>query len=390
MPIRMELVVWGVRLLSAMGVTLILPVLPAMAGAFGLDLAGIGFAVAGFTLAEAAMTPVAGILSDRFGRRIVLIPSLLVFAGGGVLCLFAESWGEVLACRVIQGLGAGPLGVLYTILGSDMATPETLPRIMGRLTVVSSVGTLVYPVAGGLLGAWSWRAPFVLFTLAVPVALLALAVPLKEPQGPMDWGKYLRQTGAILRERRALGLFAVVFLCYCAIYGPINTGFPLFAEAVYGASPAHIGFVFAMVAAGSWLGASILVRLHRHCSFRALMLVAGLCYALPLPVFAHVPVLWLCAVPLFVSGLAQGLSLPIVNDSVALLGTQHDRAAILAVSETCVRVSQSVSPFLFSLACAAWGWGGAFLAGTGAGLLAFLLSWRLFGADQKPEAAQRR
>ena len=74
---------FGVRLLSAMGVTLILPVMPAMARTFGLSIAEAGMVVVCFTLAEATMTPVAGVLSDRFGRMAVLLPALLVFAGGG-------------------------------------------------------------------------------------------------------------------------------------------------------------------------------------------------------------------------------------------------------------------------------------------------------------------
>ena len=158
MPGKRDLtLLFGVRLLSAMGVTLILPVMPAMARTFGLSIAEAGMVVVCFTLAEATMTPVAGVLSDRFGRMAVLLPALLVFAGGGILCLFAESWRDVLICRVIQGIGAGPLGVLYTILAADMVDEKHLPRIMGRLTAVSSLGTIVYPVIGGLLGEWSWR-----------------------------------------------------------------------------------------------------------------------------------------------------------------------------------------------------------------------------------------
>lgn len=146
MPEKRDLaLLFGVRLLSAMGVTLILPVMPAMARAFGLSIAEAGMVVVCFTLAEATMTPVAGVLSDRFGRMAVLLPALLVFAGGGILCLFAESWRDVLICRVIQGIGAGPLGVLYTILAADMVDEKHLPRIMGRLTAVSSLGTIVYP-----------------------------------------------------------------------------------------------------------------------------------------------------------------------------------------------------------------------------------------------------
>ncbi|MFQ8889947.1 MAG: MFS transporter [Bilophila wadsworthia] len=192
---------------------------------------------------------------------------------------------------------------------------------MGRLTAVSSLGTIVYPVIGGLLGEWSWRAPFFVFTLALPTAVLSLMVTLEKPQGAMDWRRYWKQTGNILRERRAIGFFVLVFLCYCAIYGPINTCFPMMAEAKYHASSSRIGLVFSFVAIGSYLAAAGLPRLHAKWSFRTLILVAGFCYTLPLAFLASVPGLWLCAVPLFVSGAAQGLSLPIINDNVALLGT---------------------------------------------------------------------
>ena len=85
MPGKRDLtLLFGVRLLSAMGVTLILPVMPAMARTFGLSI----------TLAEATMTPVAGVLSDRFGRMAVLLPALLVFAGGG-FCASLRRAGEM-------------------------------------------------------------------------------------------------------------------------------------------------------------------------------------------------------------------------------------------------------------------------------------------------------
>ena len=75
---------------------------------------------------------------------------------------------------------------------------------------------------------------------------------------------------------------------------------------------------------------------------------------------------------------AQGLSLPIINDNVALLGTPDDRAAILAVSETSVRVSQSVSPLLFSIISMKWLWDGAYASGFAVGILILLVAFFLF------------
>ena len=134
----------------------------------------------------------------------------------------------------------------------------------------------------------------------------------------------------------------------------------------------------------SYLAAAGLPRLHAKWSFRTLILVAGFCYTLPLAFLASVPGLWLCAVPLFVSGAAQGLSLPIINDNVALLGTPDDRAAILAVSETSVRVSQSVSPLLFSIISMKWLWDGAYASGFAVGILILLVAFFVFEPRTAP------
>ena len=388
MPGKKDLtLLFSVRLLSAMGVTLILPVLPTMMHTFGLSAAAAGMVVVSFTLAEAAMTPVAGVLSDRFGRKAVLLPSLLVFALGGVLCLFADTWEEVLLYRIVQGLGAGPLGVLYTILAADMYDEAHLPRIMGRLTAVDSLGTIVYPILGGVLGEWSWRAPFAVFTLALPAAFLSLYVTLRGAEKGMDWGAYAKESLNTLRERRSIGFFILVFLCYCVIYGPVNTCYPLMAEARYHASPSRIGIVFCMVAVGSYIASAGLPHLHKRWSFRTLMIAAGLFYTVPTAFLALTPGLWLSVLPLLVFGMAQGLSLPIINDSVALLAPSDDRAAILAVSEAFVRVSQGVSPLLFTFIWMRWLWDGTYGAGAAAGLIILAVVLFLFSPRRAPDRA---
>lgn len=370
-----------------MGIAIILPVLPEMATSFSLSVAGIGFALVSFTLAEATMTPVAGILSDRFGRKAVLLPALLVFAAGGMLGLFARSWEELILCRIVQGLGAGPLGVLYTILAADMYDEDHLPRIMGKLTAVGSLGSIVFPAVGGFVGEWSWRMPFWGLLLALPVAVLALFVPLRRPIGARPLRVYLREAAGVIVHERTIGFFLLIFLSYNIIYGPMNTCFPLLAKTRFHVSSSGIGAVITAVALGSWLGATALPLLHRRLgySFRAIMLAGVAAYTLSLTAIPLMPVLWLCVPPLLLNGLAQGLTLPIINDNVALLAPSQDRAAILAASETFVRCSQSLSPVLFTLAWTAWGLEGPYSMGTVAALIIGLTVTALFRTPQKTE-----
>ncbi len=377
-----KILLFSVRLLSTMGIAIILPVLPEIAASFSLSVAGIGFALVSFTLAEAAMTPVAGILSDRFGRKAVLLPALLVFAMGGVLGVFARTWEEFILCRILQGLGAGPLGVLYSILAADMYDEDHLPRIMGKLTAVGSLGSIVFPAIGGFVGEWSWRVPFWGLSLAVPVALLTLFVPLRRPAGARPFRVYIREAAGIIVHERTLGFFLLIFLSYCIIYGPMNTCFPLLAKAKFHVSSSTIGAVLTAVALGSWLGATALPLLHRRRghSFRVIMFSGVAAYVLSLFIIPLVPFLWFCVPFLFLNGLAQGLTLPIINDNVALLAPSQDRAAILAASETFVRCSQSLSPVMFTLAWTAWGQEGPYAMGVVTALVMGLTVMGLFRA----------
>ena len=380
-----KILLFSVRLLSTMGIAIILPVLPEMAASFSLSVAGIGFALVSFTLAEAAMTPVAGILSDRYGRKTVLLPALLVFAAGGALALFARTWEELIFCRMLQGLGAGPLGVLYTILAADMYDEQHLPRIMSKLTAVGSMGSIVFPLAGGFVGEWSWRMPFWGLTLAVPVALLALFVPLHRPTGARPFRTYIREAAGVIMHERTIGFFLLIFLSYCIIYGPMNACFPLLAKTKFHVSSSTIGTVITAMAMGSWLGATSLPLLHRRWGypFRAIMFWGVAAYVLSLAAIPLIPLLWLCMPPLFLNGLAQGLTLPIINDNVAMLAPSQDRAAILAASETFVRCSQSLSPVIFTLAWTAWGLEGPYAMGAVAALVMGVTVMSLFRISAK-------
>lgn len=365
---------FGTRLLSALGIAVVLPVLPLIARTFHLSATEVGWVLVSFTIAEALMTPVAGVLSDRFGRKIVLLPALVVFAVGGILCAFATNLTELIACRVLQGLGAGPLGVLYTILAADMYDDDHLPRVMGLITATGSIGTVVFPIIGGLLGEWSWQLPFWTLALAVPVAALGVFVPLKPGLPHMDWKAYAGETRKIIANPKAIGLFTLFFLGYGIMYGPMNAYFPMMAELRYHASPSRIGFVFALVAVGSFITSDSLNRLHKGLgiTFHKLMLAGAVFYFVSMILIllrGGTPTLWWCAVPLLINGFAQGLTIPIINDTVATLAPSDDRAAVLAVSETFVRTSQSASPLIFGLGWTFGGWPGPYAMGAVTALL---------------------
>ncbi|MGE3818305.1 MAG: MDR family MFS transporter [Isosphaeraceae bacterium] len=155
-----------------------------------------------YLLAATVSTPLYGKLADRLGRKRVLLFGLGAFTLGSILSGLARSMPELIAMRVIQGLGAGAVGpIVITMLG-DLFTLEERAKVQGLFSGVWGVSSLAGPAVGGVLTDWlSWR--WVFFVTA-PFALLAiwiLATRVEEPprhpeHRKIDWlGSFLLSSG---------------------------------------------------------------------------------------------------------------------------------------------------------------------------------------------------
>jgi len=126
----------------------------------------VGLLVTAFTFPGVILTTFAGILADRYGRLRIMIPGLILFAVAGAACVFATSLPMLIALRVVQGIGASPVGSINVTLIGDLFTGRQRTKAMGFNASVLSIGTAAYPVVGGALAMLAWSAPFGLAVLA--------------------------------------------------------------------------------------------------------------------------------------------------------------------------------------------------------------------------------
>lgn len=368
--------------IGVMGVSIILPVLPRMAEHFQLTAGEIGWVITSFTLPSAIVTPISGVLADRFGRKAVMLPGLTLFALGGVGCALSRDLLELLFCRAIQGLGAAPLGIMYSTLVGDCYPEEDRPKMMGMVGATISIATAIYPMIGGLLGEYSWRFPFWCSLLAIPLTLLAIFVPLQTPEGHSNLKEYAKESSKIIFHSKAIGLFSLTFLCFCMLYGPSITYFPLLADTLYQASPSKIGTVFTLASVGTALVAINLALLNKICSKRSLMLIATACYfvaqtlILILPLYCDI--FWYLVIPIFAGGAAQGLTFPILTASLTSLAHTKTRALVMAMNGTTLRLSQSFAPLFFGIGWTFLGWQGPYFMGIGVAFFIGILSIVVF------------
>lgn len=132
----------------------------------------IAWVMAGYTVAATVTTPLYGALSDQYGRKTMMSLALLAYSIGCAGSMLAQSMPQLLALRIVQGIGAGGLLVLSQAAIGDVVPPKERGRFQAWLSGTYALAALIGPVVGGALTAWyGWR--FV-FAVTLPLALCAL------------------------------------------------------------------------------------------------------------------------------------------------------------------------------------------------------------------------
>jgi EmrB/QacA subfamily drug resistance transporter len=148
--------------------------LPVIVADLGGSQSSYTWVVTSTLVALTVSTPVWGKLADLFDRKLLLQTGLTLFVIGSMLAGLAQTMGWLIACRVLQGLGAGGLTALVQVVLSDLVSPRERGRYAGYLGAVFGVGTVAGPLLGGVITdglSWRWC-----FYVGVPFALAALVV----------------------------------------------------------------------------------------------------------------------------------------------------------------------------------------------------------------------
>ncbi|MUG95999.1 MFS transporter [Scytonema sp. UIC 10036] len=385
-------IIISVTLTSVMGVMAINPALPAIGEAFKVPNEQIGLVMASFLIPIAIGTPIFGVLADRIGRKKILIPSLLLFALGGILSAFARDFRSLLEWRFLQGVGAASLESLSLTVIADVYSGKMLTAAMAFNASMIGLSATVYPLVGGGLAQLSWQYPFFLSVFALPIALLVLTqlkLPKTQSQRSVDEFKlkaYLRSTWKSINNRSVLALLFAVLSLFILEFGSCFICIPLLAANNLGASGAVIGIILASMEITLALFASQLGWFAQKFSEVTLIKISFVVCAVSLLIAPLMSNVWQLFIPVLIFGAGLGIALPSIQTVFARLAPEDNRAGFMAMNVTLQSLGRALGPALVGIAFGFVGIQGALYASAIFALVTFIvLNSFLVRTTQKPE-----
>ena len=375
--------IFSLTVVGIMANTLIAPAIPDILVDLQVTAGSAGLLVAAATLPGVVVAPAIGLLADRYGRREVVVPCLVIFGLFGGLAGFAPSFSLLLACRLAQGVGSAGLINLAVVILADHWDGADRARVIGQNAAVLTISlALLPPLGGALTDLAGWRATFAPYWLGLVAAAGAAVALRRSPRRDVRIGEQVREAFAYLRSARVLAAMASGMTLFVLIFGLILTALPLHLADEFGLGATSRGLVLGLPAVTATVGSLGLGRLTARFGARRLVVTGSAVLACAFSVIAGAPVLPVVVAGALLYGLGEGVAIPSLQAIVASAAPSSSRGSVVAVWVGGVRAGQTAGPLVAGVAVGAVGAPTTFLMG--AGVAAALLALQV--ASGQPSA----
>lgn len=348
MKIRL-LILLGIVLMNAVGMSVVLPLLPFLVGKYlpaRQVVVGMSALMSVFAACTFIAAPILGALSDRYGRRKILIISLSGSVAGYVLFGIGGSLWVLFLGRIIDGLTAGNISTIFAYV-ADSTSPEERTQWFGYIGSVMGIGLLAGPALGGLLGGISLSLPF--FVTAGIIFLSVVAVYWWLPESLVNSSNKLTidsfNVWNHLKHFKAVKYLLLIGVLFYAGLEIFQFNFTVFLKDVFNWKPAYIGGILTLAGACDILSRALLLPwMLRHFRERTIAVIGlmGLATGLAFIVASiFLSSVWLISFAVICILSGEGLFDPIYNSRLSRSTDESNQGKLQGVNQglqSCTRV----------------------------------------------------
>lgn len=377
----------SIVVVDLIGFGIVMPVLPFYARDFGVTATTLGLLMMSYAAAQFVCAPLWGRLSDRVGRRPVILFSV---AGTSASLLFfglAESILWLFVARVLAGGFAANVSVASAYI-SDVTNEDERTRWMGMLGASFGVGFILGPIIGGLLSPLGYRVPMLVAAGLAFINLIYAAFSLKEPDRHVDRGATAVSASrfSVLRGPEVRRLCLIYFV-YSIAVSQLETIFAFFMIDRFKFDALEVAWIFvgmAIVMGGIQGGG--MKPLSARYSEKQLVVTGSLLLGLGFVLLPSAPTWAVLLLPLALAAVGRAITQPPLMSLTSMVATSDTRGVVMGTFQSSASLARVVGPVLAGLLYDVAEPGPFYLAAALMGL-AFLLSRRLPERGDEPADA---
>lgn len=383
----------SIPLILVLGNSMLIPVLPRMKSELDVSQFKISLIISVFSIAAAISIPILGYLSDRFSRKAVIIPALILYGSGGLLAGAAAAWFSnayfwIMAGRILQGIGAAGTAPIAMALTGDLFKGGEQSKVLGLFEASNGFGKVISPMIGSLLALLFWYAAFFAFPAFCLISVILTVFFVREKKVKKEHppvGKYVKGLISVFKTegRWLFAAYLTGAVCLFTLFG-ILFYISDILEKDYHIDGLLKGCILAIpllfMTTTSYITGS---KIGKKMSLMKALIVLGL---LMMTASFSTLIFFKKLVPFFavliVSSIGTGLTLPCINSFITGSVPEDRRGFVTSLYGSVRFLGVAVGPPIYS-AFMVWSRTGMFLVTAGLTFLACLLSIILIHIKKK-------
>jgi multidrug resistance protein len=337
---------------DVIGYSMILPLLPGIAKTFGASDIVVGILISSNAFTALIFGPLWGKLSDKYGRKPVLVISQAGTLAAFLVLGISDSLAIIFFSRILDGMFGGQYPVIRAYI-TDITTPKNRSSEIGKITVGMALGMILGPLIGGFLGAFNWRYPAFLASMMALISIiltLRVLVESMPKERREDIDEILKAEGAINKKitinKEVSIRFIQLFLAF-SITVMFNSSLPLVIDKRYSAGPETIGLIMGIGGtAAIFYGGFLLKRMIKKFGEKRVYLFTFAMVTILFLIYPFLYEIWMVYIFIIPFAFCMASMNPLITSNITKAVEENKQGVVSGWSTNIQSISQTISPLI--------------------------------------------